>query len=615
VTQPDFHVQDSFERSSALPDERRVDMQHLLELRQTSRGDYMQIAKHMLAPKPEDLETLLPRASLPKLTDGEITVRYKDVQAEDKNEIAEAVHTTSAASAGRLLLELIKELEDDDPEFIIGHFENMSGGRKVELIMALHVTGGKDELRDYLIGQLPGVDDFLLGVQDQKALFLDNEYFPLDDHLHKLSKRIASAYIMARAPVRQNVYDFVPDEEMRPYLEFARKYDVDALALEHINTRTPIPRSLQAIHVSATIALGKNIEEDVGYAQWMHRMRLEFDYLNEGEKREVAERYLELLAKSYGIYPAPQLEVDREMKVLGAHRRWDLEDKEESFAHPFGRIAVPGFAEPFNDFLETLSHEFTHSLEDAALYSINPEFQEWCRDHPDAVRLGDEKMQMRLKSAAFALSFNTACNKFVGFAGTRQAGYADGVYYSPRKAEDDPSGRKQEKIDELYSLQLRERHAHLYEYLITNDVGRTLDEMEKCRDPLRIVMMGQNGRYAVSDYIKDVLMPAIPVENREEYEAMVKKMNGHFNKMDARETSYADRMTEAASAFTAVQMMIVCANSAGFQSMKGEAPEKIFSLSSTIIRQATLAARILSFKEEVSAAAAKKDHGPQQAPA
>jgi hypothetical protein len=110
-------------------------------------------------------------------------------------------------------------------------------------------------------------------------------------------------------------------------------------------------------------------------------------------------------------------------------------------------------------------------------------------------------------------------------------------------------------------------------------------------------------------------MPAIPVENREEYEAMVKKMNGHFNKMDARETSYADRMTEAASAFTAVQMMIVCANSAGFQSMKGEAPEKIFSLSSTIIRQATLAARILSFKEEVSAAAAKKDHGPQQAPA
>ncbi len=615
MIQPDSNVQDIFERSSAPTDERRVDLHHLLELRKTARGEYARIARHMLAPTPGDLDSLLPRATLPKLTDGEIKVRYRNWMAEDKNEIAEAMQVTSAASAGRLLLELIRELEEDDPEFIVEHFDNMSGGRKVELIMGLHMVGGKDELRDYLIRQLPGIDDFLLGVQDQKDMFLDNEYFPLDQQLNKLSRDIASAYIMQRAPVRQNAYDFVSDEEMRPYLDFARKYDVNALALEHINTRTPLPASLKEIHIAAGIHLSKNIEEDVAYAQWMHRMRSEFDYLNEAEKREVGERYLALLARSYGIDPPPVLEIDRGMTGLGAHRRWDLEDKEASFAHPLGRVVVPNFASTFNDFLETLSHEFTHSLEDAALYSLNAEFQDWHREHPGAVTLGGEKMQMRLKSAAFALSFNTACKKAAGFAGTRQAGYGDGIYYSPRTAEDDESGRKQKKIDELYAGQLRERHAHLYEYLITNDVGRTLDQMERCRDPLRIVMMAQNGRYVVSDYIKDTVLPAIPAERQEEYATLIKEMNGHFNIMDARETSYADRMSETAKAYDVVLSLIVRADVAGFLSMRGEASMKIFNLSGDIKKEATLASRILSFKEEASAAASKKETGPQQAPA
>lgn len=612
MSQSDNHIHDSFERSSVPPGERRVDLA-LLNLRKTAIGEYWRIVRDMPSPVPDDLERLMPRASLPRLVDGEITIRYKDVLAEDKDVISETVQITSAASRGQVLLELLREMENDDPEFLDLYFDTLYDGHKVDLIMALHVIGETDELRDRLIGQLAGIDDFLLGVQRSKDDFLDNEYYPIGHHLSEMTKHIASAYIMQRAPVRNDQVNFVPDEELEPYLAFARKYKVNPRALEHINTRTPLPKSLSGIHVNGLANFSRTLQEDIGLAQSMSRMRADYDRMYDEERLAFGRLYLESLAQAYGIHPPPALDVNPETTSLGSHMVWDIGNKQACFAHPLGRIFVPNLSASFTEFIETLSHEFTHGLEDLALYSLNTEFQDWRKENPDAVKLGDDAMQKRLRSSAFALSFNTACYMSAGFDGTREAGYDRGTYYTIQKATNDESGEKQKKLDLLYADQLRERHACLYGYVISTNFAENLDKMERYRDPLNIVMMAQNGMGRATEYIRDTLLPVIPADKREAYQEMARTIDGHFENADAREASYRERMTGMKDAFTGVRDMISRAVSDEYVSSSHPASRDMYKLGYEIISHVELALRIMDYNE--STPAAKTGNAPQQVPA
>ena len=615
VTQPDTHLHGNFERSSGLQEHREIDIGKLLELRKTARGEYWAIARDMRGPTPEDLEILLPRASLPKLADGMITYRYRGWYAEEAGKVIEVQTHSHAASRGKELVGLIETLEVRDPDFLIEYFDSLYESKKVDLIMALHMVGERKELKDYLIKKLPHIDDFMYGLGDKKEKFLDNEYYPFESELRRVSEDMASAYILKRAPATQEIYEFGPDAQMRPFLEFARTYGVNAEALEALNTKSPLPKSLSEIHAEGGINIKRTIGRDIQYAQWMSEIRKDFPKLSDEEKLEFGQKYLQFLSESYGVHPAPVLAVVPGISSKAEHARWDVADKETSFAHPLGRINIQKPVNSFHDFLETLSHEFTHALEDLALYTINTDFQEWHQQNPDAVRLGNEKMQKNLRSAALAISFNTACNLFAGFAGSRENGYADGIYYGPEKVENDKDGERQKKVDDLYSYQLRERHASLYEYLIAKDVEDALNKFEKGRDPLAVFMMAQNGMFKADEFIKETLIPSVPAEERARYQDEIGKIEVCFKKADAREATYYERMLHMGRAFIGVYDLIWKAVDAGHLSMNDTKVGAMAVLAEDIAAHTTQAIRIMKFNEQISAEGANTAPLTAQMPA
>ena len=530
----------------------RVDIKSLPAMRQKDPRAYSDMIRLMHSPTLFDLETLVPRAQMPQLVDGKIMHSKRDqgLLAGWLRSITKPRTETYEASSITNFLSLIERIERDDPGFMTDYIDSLFSSEAIDFAMDLHVIDKRPDLKEKFLGKT-NIDDLVLA-----AIRYTDETrgYALDYSLRAQANKLGTAYIMRRAPL--NTQDYADDEALRPFLEIANDHCYGSPLIEAINTQMPLPLSIDDIHKAGVTSMNDLLSADLELADWMQDRCERYPSLSDEEKLEFGNRYLLLLSQAYGIDPPPSLDIDSECSGDGDQSIWSM-DRDECYAHPLGRIRVKTLINDCDDFLETLSHEFVHGLEDCAMLSLNPDFQAWRTENPEVVAVGDETMQKKMCSAALALSFNAVSGFKDAFACKK------GAYYSPPA--DNPQTKDNiDALDKRYRTQLRERHAFGYEGYIRGHFRYTAEMIKDSRDPLHVFMAGQSALPEAQAYIKDRFVPSIPDGMEGSFTTLLTEIKDYFEKAQANEVTIRDRVRYMGRAFSRIMALVADGHEGGF---------------------------------------------------
>lgn len=564
-------IQTQFDRSAVSRAPVSAKLERLLELRYTDIPAYWELARNLPGPTPDDLEAALPSARLPKLADGMITFRCLDVFGEDRGKVVERQRYSESQSVADQFIGLIERLEREDPEFITSYFENYPPYRAMALVSALHLSGQREDLKIATLNKVTHFDDFVLEVHRLRETLLDNDVYPADSYFERQLADIIHAYVREKLPNLDKAEKRVPESVYEPVLNFIKDYRVDGDTLNYLNRYLPVPQGLYDIHRKGRTQLRESMAASIPYSLHLLGERDKFSQMTPEQKIEMGRDILDTLAHTYGFSPAPELRTETDFTSDGGHSMWDLKDKEACFAHPLGYVVVNPDTLPddFNEFVETLCHEFSHGLEDATQMSVSAEFGAWLAAQGEnvQVKLGKPEMLKSLRAAALVISFNVSSGAAAAFGQTREGVYDRGEYYSYERAKEaikaDFGADSVKKYELDYLLQVRERDAFLFQRLIAQDFGRSLDMTQKCLDPLAVFMMAQNAMWKAEAYIKAEIAPHLP-EGDHECKELIDGIGQCFRQADARENTYVNRLRQMSLAFLDVQKLIFKAGDGGF---------------------------------------------------
>ena len=599
-------MQKAFVGSAGVLSERGSLLMGLPELRRTDFDSYWNLAHHLPPPSLDDLEEMMPQATLPQLVDGSIPYRFQDHFGPDPDAIAERQMRSQSATQAARFLELVEHLEKRDPSFMADFAASLSSFQATEYALNLHLMAERDDLKQLFLGKVRHMDDLVIEVGRRRETYLDNQYIPMDNQFIRMMDDLVYAYIQQRAPMQDNEVLSVKDQDIRPFLELARDYGDSYRLTELINTKLPLPDALVSAHFEGFEGMRVSLRDETDMALWFLDKRDRYAGLTDAEKTEFATYYLHLLAHSYGIDPPQTLEIDPALSSDGGQSTWDTEDRAACFAHPLGKVTLREFPETFDELLSTLSHEFCHGLEDAALFSINSEYSLWRKEQPEAPPLGSEVMSRNLRAAALPIAFNTAVGREKIFSGIGQDATMNGTYYRPAGAPRTESGQEEPerereartRANKLYLTQLRERHAFLYQDVIAAEFTRIMDRLELSRDPLRVHMMAQLATYKADDFLKEKFIPAIPEGRGAAFMERIDKLRQHFRDADSRDASYDSRMRHMGIAFIELKLMMRDGKAEGFINLREAETSSAFSLFGTVADHAVQAIRYLEWKKD-----------------
>lgn len=586
----------AFDASVGIDPKQGVDLSQLLDLRRHDVKEYWRVTHDLPPPSLADLDKLMPRDSLPLLVDGTISYHYDDFMSPGTKR--KATHRTKAATEAAQFLELVEKIEAADPEFFDSYAQSLFPGASMEYVMLFHLLGERDDLKAKFFSNIKYVEDLITGVFHKIELFEGNTYYPMGSMISRMTDGLAGNYIKRKAPFLKDDRTYVPLEEALPFLEIARDYCYDSTLIKAINTKMPLPQVVLDIHGDGLEAMDGLMKSDMDMSLWMLDRRDRYAELSHEEKLEFGKFYLWLLAKSYGIEPPPEFAIDPECATTACQKTWDPADKYASFAHPMGRIDLKEFPDTCDAFLENLSHEFTHALEDSALLLMNVDYQDWKQHHPDEARIGNEEQQKKLRAIALPLSFNVASGASEVFSGIRAPGLSHGSYYSPVGAKAEPDAEKAKEITLLYYQQMRERHAYTYEGIIADRFKERLDFISLARDPLRVFMRAQLAMGRAEEFIRDKLMPAMPPEGVPEISEAVQKIKTRFKDADAREATYGLRISGMGLAFNEMRDVIRAAGKAKLIDTKDPAVLALYSECNKVFDSAVQAVGYMNWKQD-----------------
>lgn len=590
-------IQQTFDGSAGLRPQRILDPARLPGLRRQNAPEYWTYVREATAPQLSDLEAMLPQESLPQIVDGPITYKAHSIFGQPADTIIERTSTSDSATYAARFLELIERLEEEDPSFIPEFIESLSGWDAMKYVVAFHVMRERDDLKAMLMGGVAHFDDLVLEVIRSKEIFLDNQYIPMGKKFSDLTNDLATEYIKRKAPFLDG-RTYAPDEVLRPFLEIARDYCYGSKLIETINTKFPLPKSIVSMHIAGLNGMRDILCADMDMALWMQDKRERYRDLNDDEKLQYANYYLWLLAQSYGIGPAPELTMDPDLKSAAELGVWNAANRDECYAHPLGRIFLKEWPDTVEVMLSVISHEFIHGLEDAALFSIQPEFQRWHSKNPDLVSMGDEVMRKNFLSIALSLSFNVQARVGDIFTGIEGIGSMRGTYYSGLKFAADATEEEKQQQKNLYEKQLRERHAYGYQGILADKFGKALDLIVASHDPLRVFMMAQNAMFKAEAYIKEVIVPAIPAGKEADFSGSLAKIQDHFKAADARSATYRQRLHEMGLAFNALNTVIVTASDNGMTAFDAPQTRDMLDLSQDVVTHMIQALNIMRWQKQ-----------------
>jgi hypothetical protein len=572
-----------------------VDVSRLPELRRKDSTAYWKYIKEASAPKLADLEAMMPRATLPQIVDGRISYKTVNWLSSDQK-IVELTSISNSATCAAQFLSLCEHLEREDPDFIKEYADSLFSSAAMGYAMAFHLMGERDDMKELFFDQVIHMDDLVIQVIHRKEQFMDNTHYPMGSMFSRMTEDMASFYILNKAPFLGGPAT-APDEQIRPFLEIARDYCSGGKIIEAINTKFPLPKSLISIHNEGLNNATEFLSDDMDMADWMIRQRDHYHDLSSDDKLKFGTYYLWFLAKSYGIEPAPDLKLDPEISSNAAQNIWNGDSRDDCFAHPMGHITVREWPDTCEDFLELLSHEFTHGLEDVALFSLQPDFVKWRQENPGLIEIGDEAMQKNLRSAALALSFNTVSYQ-AAFVGLNGVGSREGTYYPAEDAKAEEDAKERKKLEDLYNEQMRERHAFGYQGIIASKFMNTLEMIKASRDPLRIFMMGQNAMFKAEAYLKDKFIPAIPQEHKAHYAVHLDNIENHFKAADRREATYHQRLRHMGLAFNDLSTAISEGAGDGFIDLQAPETKEIIKQSLNIVQHAVQGIKLMGWKKD-----------------
>lgn len=554
------HLQHLFRQSSGGTEQ--IDFKALAKARWDNPKAYWEVARTIETVTADVLEEMLPRDEVPRLTDGTITYRFENVM--DDMKIAEREVQTLAASKAATFKALLERLENEDPQFMRDYFENFAHWNVMSVVIPLHVTGVHENLKAWLMNSKDiHIDDVVIGVKRAQDKFLDNEFFPFDHELREVMSNLVSAYVTYKLGDLKKGSEKPSEEDINRLLQLSAEHGLTPYALQIINLSAPIPPGLMAVHNTGCPAFHKVIETDIPTALEFSDLKRAYPTLSDEQKLAFGQKFLNHLSSAYGFHPPPELSHDPQNSSYGGQSVWDAKDKEACFAHPLGKITLREFPQDFELFIHLLSHEFIHSMEDAALYTLNPDFQSWQRDtEGHDVLLGGEDTVKNLRSAALQLSFNSVSN-IPAMKGLKSVAYKSGDYYP---GEEDPTAPESKEPD-IYADQLRERHAYGVQGIIARTFMKALTCVDVARDPLSAVIRGQHGMFAAEELLTTKLSPVIPEDIKAVFSEHLGRIKTDFRQADARETSYPERLRLLSRALLDTQSLAFEIQDAGLMNL------------------------------------------------
>ncbi len=501
---------DRFNLSSLEGEERPVVMSKLYDLHAGKSEKYWPILDTLGSLSSQDIDSMINRP-LPKISNGKITYKVRDILGDDPNKILERTSLSFAKVEGKKLLDAIQHIHKEDPDVLSDILKEMYDKSVVDLIVSLKMIGAEESLIEAACQELNNPHTVVMSAGSIRDDFMDSEYYPMENRFRRLTQELVSSYVQKKIKILEKDKSSIQsDAKFLPILEFASQYSLNDQALKDINLKTPLPQSLFTIHRDAKKSLQGIITSDLSLADELLETQTHFPELSKSEKLVFAQKYLDLLSKSYAVFPPPSVEYKDNMGGVASQVPWS-EERIECFQHPLGRINLSSDCafDNFPEFLEALGHEFVHGLEDLSILSLNNEFKE--QADLNNVQIGQPYLQKNIESLGLLASFNT--NADMGFTGKR-----GGKYYKLADSEDD------------YCQQLRERHAYKLEKIIASATLETLDKIKHYQSPLNAFTESKDLIRSVHKVLEeDINIGLKDPKWQEGFKEHVKEMNKHFD--------------------------------------------------------------------------------------
>lgn len=549
------HLQHLFRQSSGGAE--HIDFKALAKARRNNTSEYWEVARTIKMVTADMLEEMLTRETFPFITNESITCRFIDIREDIP--VVEGEISTSVLQAHKLK-EFLERLESEDPDFLRLYFEAMPQWDVMNIAMPLHVTGVHETLKVWLMNTKDvHIDEVVLAVNRTQDAFAHNEFYPYDYEIAKVMRNIVSSYVTYILGDVNKEREKPSEEDVTRLLQLSAEHGLTPYALEIVNLNAPIPSGLLDVHNTGCPAFRKMLETDIATALEFSDLKKAYPTLNDDQKLALGQKFLNYLAAAYGFNPPPQLNHDPQNSSYGGQSVWDAKDKEACFAHPLGKIYLREFSEDFELFIQLLSHEFIHSMEDAALFTLNPDFQNWQKDtESHDVRVGSQETVRKLRSAALQLSFNVASN-VPALKGLKSVAYKSGDYYPGEESATPPDSKE----PDIYAKQLRERHAYGVQGIISRTFFDALKKVDITRDPLTAVIRGQLGMFAAEELLKDKLAPVMPEAMKADITVLIDDIKADFRHADAREATYLERLHLLTRALANTERLAVAMNKGG----------------------------------------------------
>ena len=541
----------------------KCELAMLAEQREINPEQYWQRINDIRVSDHNDLDIMLGRPFV-KIKDGSITYKYKEIFGGNAGKIVETTRESLAQTLADELTEVIEYIQNESQETFDKIIDEMSSFELRDLIMNLKVVGNHEELINQLLQKIEHTDDLVLAVFDCRRKWQDNEYDLADYKLIREKESLVSAYIQKVLPVRDPTASNISEDDSLyiESLKFAQKYGVESETLEYIALNAPLPSSIIDLHIDSSHNLKGLMFDQLDLSERLLELKNDFETLYDEEKLGLGQSYLNLLCAAYGIYPPPPLELDTSMTSAGSHTQWEspevaethgfkhLEFTDEAIVnnikHPMGRVKARSDS-TFGDFIETISHEFIHSLEDLSAYCLNSKFMQLVNDPDDQTLSISDNTLAKVKSMGVLTAFNsTAVCSFNLFNQT------NGVYF-PSKHDENDEKHQQDK----YRSQIRERHAYLMESFIAKDFISNLERIEKTADPVHIFMKSQHLSFKVKN-MRSIVQETITLddEERKTIQRGNKIIENLFSEAYDRTKPYSERLNDFKKAFTVEQKIM-----------------------------------------------------------
>lgn len=535
----------------------------LTELRQDNPALYREIINTISFDDHSIFDELIGRAPV-KISDGFINYKYRSFFGETKGQIIDGKRISNARTLANNLIDLLNQIEESSPDDIIECIaSNMQQYELRCLITSLRVCGDKDSRINRFLRCIRNPDEIVLESIQCQERWLDCEFYPMDRQIQDTAKDILSSYIETMLPKLSVKNTNVKDDEhfidvVR--IAFVHSDFLNKETLKHIVMNSPFPESLSSLHLEGSIEGYRHVLENIPFALRMIDFENRFSCLSPEELLEYGQNYLDFMSQCYGIFPPANLSYDNDIKGIGAHKIWRSPEVSEhagsvyasvritneiiddNLRHPLGRVLIKkdyGWRDT-SEFLETLSHEFSHGLEDASAYSLNPLFQQIMRDEGEAYTkpyIRNNTLE-NMRSLGLICTFNTSSFTTENFFGKTMLSR----YYS---TDDDSLDTTDNENYQNYRLQFRERHAYRFEKFITGHLSLPLQHIKDAQKPsVDIFMQGQQMIFCFRSCYTDKIKPCIASETLADFEYMLDDVNHHFSKSHDRTNTYSNRLRD-----------------------------------------------------------------------